>query len=94
MSKGAIELLKQVAYELDAYITGGYFPNTHVLLDKVENFLARHEQEHVTPREQNELHSVPRQKGNLTQDGCWDAIEVFSQFLKKQHYGIGEADNE
>lgn len=43
MSKGAIELLKQVAYELDAYITGGYFPNTHVLLDKVENFLARHE---------------------------------------------------
>ena len=132
MSKEAIELLKQVAYELDAYITGGYFPNTHVLLDKVENFLARHEhieQEPVawllsskdssytelrktepegadiylyqinplyaappkreplslTPREQNELHSVLRQKGNLTQDGCWDAIEVFSQFLKEQH---------
>lgn len=39
----------------------------------------------LTPREQNELHSVLRQKGNLTQDGCWDAIEVFSQFLKEQH---------
>ena len=39
----------------------------------------------LTPREQNELHSVLRQQGNLTQDGCWDAIEVFSQFLKELH---------
>ena len=41
------ELLKEVAYELDAYLDGGYFPNAHVLLEKVENLLDRAEQEPV-----------------------------------------------
>ena len=43
------ELLKQVAYELDAYIEGSYFPNPHVLLDKVENLLAQTEQTEQEP---------------------------------------------
>ena len=37
-------LLSQIAYELGAYIEGGYFPNAHVLLDKVENALVQPEQ--------------------------------------------------
>ena len=38
----------------------------------------------LTSREQNELHNLLRQQGSLTQDGCWDVIEVFEEFLKKR----------
>ena len=38
----------------------------------------------LTSREQNELHSLLRQQGSLTQDGCWDVIEVFEEFLKEK----------
>ena len=37
-----------------------------------------------TSREQNELHNLLRQQGSLTQDGCWDVIEVFEEFLKEK----------
>jgi hypothetical protein len=29
------ELLRDTAYQLDAFIEGGYFPNPHVLLDAI-----------------------------------------------------------
>ena len=38
----------------------------------------------LTSTEQNELHNLLRRQGNLTQDGCWDAIEVFEEFLKEK----------
>lgn len=38
----------------------------------------------LTSTEQNELHNLLRQQGNLTQDGCWDTIEVFEEFLKEK----------
>lgn len=73
MSKEAIELLKQVAYELDAYITGGYFPNTHVLLDKVENFLAQPEQTTQEPTAWKD-----RTYGNLHHTNWGDSIPLYA----------------
>ena len=44
----------------------------------------------LTSTEQNELHNLLRQQGNLTQDGCWDAIEVFEEFLKEKLKPLSE----
>jgi hypothetical protein len=38
----------------------------------------------LTSAEQNELHTLLRQQGKLTQDDCWDVIEVFNEFLLAQ----------
>ena len=44
----------------------------------------------LTSTEQNELHNLLRRQGNLTQDGCWDAIEVFEEFLKEKLKPLSE----
>jgi len=44
----------------------------------------------LTSAEQNELHALLRQQGNLTQDGCWDAIEVFEKFLKEKREPLSD----
>ena len=44
----------------------------------------------LTSTEQNELHNLLRRQGNLTQDGCWDAIEVFEEFLKEKRKPVSE----
>ena len=41
----------------------------------------------LTNTEQMELHAKLRQQGSLTQDGCWDAIEVFQKFLQERMIG-------
>ena len=46
----------------------------------------------LTSREQNELHNLLRQQGSLTQDGCWDAIEVFEEFLKEKREPLSDAE--
>ena len=46
----------------------------------------------LTSREQNELHNLLRQQGSLTQDGCWDVIEVFEEFLKEKRKPLSEDD--
>jgi hypothetical protein len=46
----------------------------------------------LTSTEQNELHNLLRQQGNLTQDGCWDAIEVFEEFLKEKLKPLSNID--
>ena len=46
----------------------------------------------LTSTEQNELHNLLRQQGNLTQDGCWDAIEVFEEFLKEKLKPLSEQE--
>ena len=38
----------------------------------------------LTSTEQNELHTLLRQQGKLTQNDCWDVIEVFNEFLLAQ----------
>ena len=44
----------------------------------------------LTSTEQNEVHNLLRRQGNLTQDGCWDAIEVFEEFLKEKLKPLSE----
>jgi hypothetical protein len=39
----------------------------------------------LTNMDKNNLHALLKQQGELTQDGCWDAIEVFEKFLKEKH---------
>ena len=46
----------------------------------------------LTSREQNELHNLLRRQGSLTQDGCWDAIEVFEEFLKEKREPLSDAE--
>ena len=46
----------------------------------------------LTSREQNELHNLLRQQGSLTQDGCWDVIEVFEEFLKEKREPLSDAE--
>jgi hypothetical protein len=46
----------------------------------------------LTSAEQNELHALLRQQGSLTQDDCWDAIEVFEKFLKEKRERINHDD--
>jgi hypothetical protein len=46
----------------------------------------------LTSTEQNELHNLLRRQGNLTQDGCWDAIEVFEEFLKEKRKPLSESE--
>ena len=48
----------------------------------------------LTSTEQNELHNLLRQQGNLTQDGCWDAIEVFEEFLKEKLKPLSDTEIE
>jgi hypothetical protein len=48
------------------------------------------DQKPLSNADQMELHNRLRQQGNLTQDGCWDAIEVFNEFLCEKAHGIGE----
>ncbi len=38
----------------------------------------------LTSKEQNTLHDMLRQHGKMTQDDCWDAIEVFEKFLEQK----------
>lgn len=40
------ELLRDTAYQLDAFIEGGYFPNPHVLLDAIIVVLNEAEEAH------------------------------------------------
>ena len=47
------------------------------------------EQKPLSNADQMELHNRLRQQGNLTQDDCWDAIEVFNKFLCEKAHGIG-----
>ena len=44
----------------------------------------------LTSTEQNELHNLLRQQGNLTQGGCWDVIEVFEEFLKEKREPLSD----
>jgi hypothetical protein len=44
----------------------------------------------LSSTEQNELHGLLRQQGELTQDGCWDAIEVFEKFLKENRKPLSD----
>ena len=46
----------------------------------------------LTSTEQNELHNLLRRQGNLTQDGCWDAIEVFEEFLKEKREPLSDEE--
>ena len=42
--------------------------------------------------EQMKLHDLLRQQGNLTSDGCWDAIEVFEKFLKDKREPLSDGE--
>ena len=44
----------------------------------------------LTDIEQMKLHDLLRQQGNLTSDGCWDAIEVFEKFLKDKREPLSD----
>ena len=46
----------------------------------------------LTSTEQNELHALLRQQGELTQNGCWDAIEVFEKFLKEKREPLSDEE--
>ena len=37
------ELLNEVSWQLEAFIDGGYWPNTHILLDDINKELAKPE---------------------------------------------------
>ena len=36
-----IELLKEIEYELEAFIEGQYWPNLHITLDKIKKYLEK-----------------------------------------------------
>jgi hypothetical protein len=52
------ELLKEVSWQLEAFIDGGYWPNTHILLDDINKELAKPEPE---PLERKEILKIYRE---------------------------------
>jgi len=77
---------KPVAYRSKAFPKGWFY------VEKIGDMTGEFEPLYLDPPdpktlsaiEQMELHEKLRQQGDLTQDGCWDAIEVFKKFLQKR----------
>jgi 16S rRNA G966 N2-methylase RsmD len=90
----AIELLAQPEQAPVLYRSKS-FPKGWFYVEKIGDMTGEFEPLYLDPptrkpltnTEQMELHAKLRQQGSLTQDGCWDAIEVFQKFL--QECGIG-----